>query len=73
MCTGVRKVPSLEEPNLNVQEIFGNSICYRKIDGRRIRKKVRKLERKVQQYKDLLEQHEDHKRIQKYAARRNLQ
>ena len=76
MCTGVRKLPPLEDPSLNIQEIFGNSVYYRKIDGRRIRKKVRKLQRKVQEYKDLLEQHEEHNRIRKIsrnAARRNLQ
>ena len=44
MCTGVRNL-TIEDSNLNVKEIFSDSICYRKLDRRRIRKKVRKLER----------------------------
>lgn len=75
MCTGVRN-STIEDSNLNVKEIFSDSICYRKIDGRRIRKKVRKLERKIEEYKLILEEKEEHKRTRKLkrnATRRILQ
>jgi hypothetical protein len=75
MCTGVRNL-TIEDSNLNVKEIFSDSICYRKLDRRRIRKKVRKLERKVQEYKLILEQQKERKqsrKLKRNATRRNLQ
>lgn len=75
MCTGVRN-STIEDSNLNVKEIFSDSICYRKIDGRRIRKKVRKLELKIEEYKLILEEKEERKQTRKLkrnATRRNLQ
>lgn len=75
MCTGVRN-STIEDSNLNVKEIFSDSICYRKIHGKRIRKKVRKLERRLEEYKLILEQKEERKQTRKLkrnATRRKLQ
>jgi len=75
MCTGVRN-STIEDSDLKIKEIFSDSICYRKIDGRRIRKKVRKLERKVQEYKLILEQQKKEKQTRKLkrnATHSNLQ